>query len=103
MLLLWFLAWPRGALTMVPTRLIGPNEAAQLGCWSADQRYYEWRKAWILSVAQRVFGRRALATRWMSDRALGLGWNSPCALLVSHSGFEQVVDFLLRIEYGVYW
>jgi len=87
---------------MIPTRLIGPCEAAQSGCWAVGQRYYEWRKAWILSEAQRVLGRRALATRWMYEAALGLGRISPCTLIVSHSGFEEVQDFLLRIEYGVY-
>lgn len=87
---------------MIMTRLIGPCEDAQFGCWGVGQRYYEWRKAWILSEAQRVLGRRTLATRWMCEEALGLGRISPCTLLASPSGFEQVQDFLLRIEHGVY-
>lgn len=102
MIALRFIGQACRSFEMIFVRLIGPCEAAPVGCWSTGQRCYEWRKSWILSEAQRVFGQRVLATRWVSDPALGLGRSAPCAMISSHSGFEQVRNFLLRIEYGVY-
>ncbi|WP_410896991.1 antitoxin Xre/MbcA/ParS toxin-binding domain-containing protein [Pseudomonas guariconensis] len=102
MLLLRFLGLDCRSFDMKPVRLIGPCEAVPVGCWSINQRCYEWRKYRILSEAQRVFGQRVLAMRWVSDPAYGLGRSTPCILITNHSGFERVQNLLLRIEHGVY-
>lgn len=63
---------------------------------------YDSRYAEVKRRAGEVFGSQEKATRWLSERALGLGGRRPIELLASSEGYEQVLDFLTRIEFGVY-
>lgn len=65
---------------------------------SARALYY----AEVLEKAQEVFGNRALAEEWMTRPALGLDGESPIDLLSNPVGYELVIDFLNRLDYGVY-
>lgn len=56
----------------------------------------------IMKTAIRVFGQYSIAKRWLIEPALGLGHVAPCALLSTHSGYETVHDYLVRLQYGVY-
>lgn len=88
---------------MMPSRIMGPSYSTLIGCWTIDQRCYEWRRNWTLSEAQRVLGKPVLAMRWFSDPAIGLGRSVPCSFVTTQSGFDQVIDLLGRMECGVYW
>lgn len=63
---------------------------------------YDTRYAEVKRRAEAVFSSQEKARRWLSERALGLGRRRPVDLLVSSEGYEQVLDFLTRIEFGVY-
>lgn len=63
---------------------------------------YNARYAEVKRRAEAVFSSPEKANRWLSERALGLGGRRPVELLVTSEGYEQVLDFLTRIEFGVY-
>lgn len=47
-------------------------------------------------------GDRKAAIEWMSKNAQGLGDKRPIDLLDSHVNTQAVLDFITRLEYGVY-
>lgn len=63
---------------------------------------YVERYAHILEHAERVFGSREKAERWMTKPALGLDGRCPADLLANADDLELLEVFLTRIEYGVY-
>ncbi|MFG8439942.1 antitoxin Xre/MbcA/ParS toxin-binding domain-containing protein [Pseudomonas aeruginosa] len=63
---------------------------------------YDVQYAHILEHAERVFGNREKAERWMTTPALGLEGRSPVDLLANADDLELLEVFLMRIEYGVY-
>lgn len=52
-------------------------------------------------LAEHVFGDREVGIRWLREPNLATYNTSPINLLDRPSGFEQVKNLLLRIEYGV--
>jgi putative toxin-antitoxin system antitoxin component (TIGR02293 family) len=56
----------------------------------------------LLALAIVVFGTRELATKWFHTPALGLSGTRPIDLLASLHGSNQVREFLIRLEHGVY-
>ncbi len=53
--------------------------------------------------ASSVFGSRNEAARWMHRPARGLNRQTPIELVLKdRDGFEAVIAYLWRIEYGVY-
>ncbi|WP_404940361.1 antitoxin Xre/MbcA/ParS toxin-binding domain-containing protein [Pseudomonas chlororaphis] len=72
------------------------------GCWSQEQRCFRKRRERIRTLTEHVLGTRKLADYWISQRAIGLGHLAPCYVLSSYQGYQQVRDFLARLEYGIY-
>lgn len=58
--------------------------------------------AQVLEKAEAVLGSRALAEAWMTQPALGLDGEVAIDLLANPVGYELVMDFLHRLEFGVY-
>jgi putative toxin-antitoxin system antitoxin component (TIGR02293 family) len=52
--------------------------------------------------AEKVFGERAKASRWLHKPNRALGGVSPLSLLDTDLGTREVEQILGRIEYGVY-
>lgn len=60
------------------------------------------RIARIFEHAERVFGSKAAATRWLEEPNLGLGDEAPIEAASTELGAKEVDDLLSRIEFGVY-
>lgn len=56
----------------------------------------------LLALAIDVLGGREVANAWLHTPALGLSGARPIDLLSSARGSDQVRDFLLRLQHGVY-
>lgn len=72
------------------------------GCWSSSYQCFVGRREVVKYLATRVLGSRLLAERWLYDPAIGLGHQHPCRLIITRSGYEQVITLLKRIEMGIY-
>lgn len=72
------------------------------GCLTQGYRCKASRQKQALSYASKVFGSRESAIRWWNKPASGLYKRSPCSLVSNHVGYVLVMDFLTRLEYGVY-
>lgn len=72
------------------------------GCWSPAHQIFMWRRNRVLMSAEKVLGNRCLAENWFVKRAIGLDRCSPCSLLAELQGYELVMEYLQRLEYGVY-
>lgn len=55
-----------------------------------------------IARAQDVFGDREEAQRWLLKKAMGLDGRRPIDLLATPQGANLVMQFLERLEYGVY-
>lgn len=71
-------------------------------CWSSIYRGYELRQEQILMQATNTLGNRQSAERWLVSPVRALNRRSPCGVLTEPSGYPEVRDVLLRIEYGIY-
>jgi putative toxin-antitoxin system antitoxin component (TIGR02293 family) len=60
------------------------------------------RLARVLAAATDILGSRAKAREWLLAPNLALGSVPPIQILDTGIGFQQVIDVLKRIEYGVY-
>ncbi|WP_207830649.1 antitoxin Xre/MbcA/ParS toxin-binding domain-containing protein [Pseudomonas sp. 43(2021)] len=60
------------------------------------------RREQILMAAEQVLGNSELAEAWLTKQAIGLGRRLPCMLLETDQEYMEVVDFLVRLDYGVY-
>lgn len=74
-----------------PAKLLAPDLASKA-----------WHLAELLAQAARVFGDAAAAQRWLVAPAMGLDGARPIALLRTLQGSELVLEFLGRLEAGVY-
>jgi putative toxin-antitoxin system antitoxin component (TIGR02293 family) len=59
------------------------------------------RLARIAELAERIFGDKAKAHRWLRKPKRTLGRATPLAYLASEAGARLVEDMLYRIEYGI--
>ncbi|AIL63628.1 antitoxin Xre/MbcA/ParS toxin-binding domain-containing protein [Pseudomonas alkylphenolica] len=82
--------------------LIGPCFPLLAGCWSTPHRCFMARRSQVMNQATDVLGSYRLASEWVSRPALGLDMRTPCSLLADADRYRQVVDHLVRLEYGVY-
>lgn len=82
--------------------LQGACISSPIRCWSAAFRCYSSRSDQVQGLATRVLGSSQQAIAWLKRPAIGLDWRAPCRLLVDVDGYHQVVNYLERIEYGVY-
>jgi putative toxin-antitoxin system antitoxin component (TIGR02293 family) len=60
------------------------------------------RLARVLAAARDVLGSEDKARAWLQAENRALGGRVPIRLLDTGIGFQQVIDVLKRIEYGVY-
>jgi putative toxin-antitoxin system antitoxin component (TIGR02293 family) len=60
------------------------------------------RLARVAASATEVLGSREKAVGWLTDPNRALGGERPIELLDTDVGFQNVMDVLLRIEYGVF-
>ena len=56
----------------------------------------------IFEKAVSVFGNRAAVLTWMTSPAIGLGGRSATELFVTEEGRQQLLDYLERLDLGVY-
>jgi putative toxin-antitoxin system antitoxin component (TIGR02293 family) len=56
----------------------------------------------IATIAERVFGNRTKAHRWLRKPKRGLSGDTPVAYLASENGARVVEEMLGRIEHGIY-
>ncbi|WP_342244635.1 antitoxin Xre/MbcA/ParS toxin-binding domain-containing protein [Pseudomonas sp. OTU5201] len=56
----------------------------------------------ITAHAEVVFGSGVAAERWFTVPAMGLNRQVPLDLIKEPADYEQLADFLTRLEYGVY-
>ncbi|PHS09137.1 MAG: antitoxin [Blastopirellula sp.] len=61
-----------------------------------------YRLSRVLVTAQDVLGDKDHAKQWLLSQNTALGGQRPIELLDTGIGFEDVMDVLRRIEYGVY-
>jgi putative toxin-antitoxin system antitoxin component (TIGR02293 family) len=92
----------------VLARLLGVSEKtlsrvraarARLDPVASDRLF---RVARIGALAIEVLEGKAPAVRWLKRRRIGLGGETPLALLTTDAGCAEVEKLLLRIEHGVY-
>lgn len=81
---------------------IGMRVSSAAECLSTCYQAYLERRWMILNHAERVFGSRSHAVEWFNKPARGLDYQPPCGVIVDEHGYQTVVDYLGRIEYGVY-
>lgn len=60
------------------------------------------RLARVLVAATQVLGSDEKARKWLTGENRALGGAIPIDLLDTGLGFEEVMDLLTRVEYGVY-
>ncbi|WP_081818744.1 MbcA/ParS/Xre antitoxin family protein [Pseudomonas sp. PH1b] len=82
--------------------ILGLTLSRPTACWSSKYRVYELRRLQLLIQATHTLGTRQNAERWLVSPVLALNRRSPCCLLTKPSGYTEVRDVLLRIEYGIY-
>jgi putative toxin-antitoxin system antitoxin component (TIGR02293 family) len=56
----------------------------------------------VATLADRVFGNPAKASRWLRKPKLSLSGKTPVEFLASESGARQVEEMLYRIEHGMF-
>ncbi|WP_419737518.1 antitoxin Xre/MbcA/ParS toxin-binding domain-containing protein [Pseudomonas sp. COR18] len=56
----------------------------------------------ILAKATETLGSRDISTQWFNKPSRGLNYRSPCNVVTDDQGLQQVLDYLARIEFGVY-
>lgn len=81
---------------------IGMSVSPAAECLSTRYQAYLERRWMILNQAERVFGSRSHAVEWFNKPARGLDYQPPCSVIVNKHGYQMVIDYLGRIEYGVY-
>lgn len=87
---------------MEKTQIIAFCPNSPIKCWSLVQRCFVARCENILMLATRVLGNRILAERWLIKPAFGLGYQEPCCILATRSGYARIDKFLKQLEHGVY-
>lgn len=83
-------------------RMIRSMSIPGYGCLTIEFCSEASRQKQALSYASKVFGSRESAIRWWSKSGLGLYKRPPCSLMSNRAGYVLVMDFLARLEYGVY-
>lgn len=77
-------------------------EVICLNCWVANHLLLLTRSQRVMAKAKEVFGRIEIEKHWFVRPAIGLAHLAPCSLLGNHQSYEEVCDYLCRLEYCVY-
>lgn len=88
-------------LSQTPERLRHVVERADRDAFVAALRNTAVGRS-ILEMAVSVFGSKAAARTWMTSPAIGLGGRSAAELLGTDEGRQQLLDYLGRLDLGVY-
>jgi putative toxin-antitoxin system antitoxin component (TIGR02293 family) len=57
----------------------------------------------VKQKAAEVLGGYDEAEFWLTAPARGLDYRTPSDLLATDEGRQQVLEMLMRMDYGVYW
>jgi putative toxin-antitoxin system antitoxin component (TIGR02293 family) len=87
---------------MVSIAIQGHCLSSPIGCWKPTHQCIVARMGQISSEASRVLGGPKRAADWLTRPAYGLNWRHPCEVVADPDGYQRVMDYLGRIEYGVY-
>lgn len=86
----------------VSARTLSRYRKQTSGTLSAEVGSSTWRLAETTTRAERLFGGREQAQRWLADAAMGLDGQRPIDLMQTSQGAQLVDAFLTRLEHGVY-
>lgn len=88
-------------------KIVGPQE--ELAPLIKDQRELSHeqtdrasRLAYIIDLAEKVFGRREKAFMWLRLQNTQFGNRAPIECLAREAGSRSVEESLLRIQHGIY-
>ena len=91
-----------GVRLAVGLQILGLAPSTGVGCLSVEYRCLTSAKAAVLSRATVVLGSRARASTWFESLIRSLNRRKPCTLMGDAHEFTEVMDVLIRIEYGIY-
>ncbi len=86
----------------VSERSFARRKAAPKSRLPRDESGKLWQLAGIVAQASRVFGSKEEAELWLERPAPPLGDQKPIELVRTPPGVHLVMQYLTRIEYGVY-
>jgi hypothetical protein len=92
-----------GARLAVDLQILSLAQSTGVGCLSVEYCCFTSARAQVLSRATVVLGSRARANRWFESPIRSLNRRKPCTLMGDAHEFTEVVDVLIRIEYGIYY
>lgn len=87
----------------VSFQVLGQAQSTGVGCLSVEYRCFVSARAQVLSRATEMLGSRARASIWFESPVRSLDRRKPCRLMGDAHGFTEVMDVLIRIEYGIYY
>lgn len=91
-----------GAVLGISARTLARQEHTPLRLMPAHLASATWRFAEVLALAVHIMGSAEAVQRWLIRPASGLDGQRPLDMLRTVPGAEVVVEFLMRLEYGVY-
>lgn len=86
----------------VDLQILGLAHSTEVGCLNVEYRCFTSARAQVLSRATAVLGSRARASIWFESSIRSLNSRKPCMLMGDAHEFTEVMDVLMRIEYGMY-
>jgi hypothetical protein len=92
-----------GARRAVSFQVLGQAQSTGTGCLSVAYRCFTSARAQVLLRAAVVLGSRARANTWFESSIRSLNRRKPCTLMGDAHEFAEVIDVLIRIEYGIYY
>lgn len=69
---------------------------------SLRQSSVAYQYAEALEYAADVFGALAIAERWLARQNRYLNGESPIFMLRNYAGYNSVMQYLMRVNYGIY-
>lgn len=91
-----------GARLAVDLQILGLAQSTGGGCLSVEYRCFTSARAQVLSRATVVLGSQARASTWFESPIRSLNRRKPCTLMGDAHEITEVMDVLIRIEYGIY-
>lgn len=82
-------------------RVVATCTFSRIGCWRTEHRCFLSQYEKILSFAEKVFGDRIKAQRWLRRPMIGLGHQAHCVVLSTHAGYSAAHAVLMRIDHGI--
>ena len=92
-----------GARHAVSFQVMGQAQSTGAGCLSFEYRCFSSARALALSRATVMLGSRAMASTWFESPIRSLNKRKPCTLMGDAHEFTELMDVLIRIEYGIYY